>query len=94
MFREKVNKDSNLKLTTFDQKLFIELLTDNVKSICILQNLAYSFDYFQHVFIKPQKLKLDYVYRCPSIMSEHSRYTLSGLIVTATPNEVPFHLRR
>jgi hypothetical protein len=94
VFREKVNKDSNLKLTTFDQKLFLELLTDNVKSICILQNLAYSFEYFENVFIKPQKLKLDYAYRCPRIMSEHCRYTLNGLIVTSTPNEVSFNLPR
>lgn len=50
VFREKANKDSNLKLVSFDQRIILELLSDSAKSFSILQNLALSFEYYTSVF--------------------------------------------
>lgn len=88
MFREKVNKDSNLKVLSFDQRILLELLTEGGKSFAILQNLALSFDYYESVF-RPDKMKditLDYI--GPKIVGEFSKHALNGFIVSSTPNEV------
>ena len=46
MFRQKTNKDSNLKLVSFDQRILIDLLAESAKNFSILQNLVISFDYY------------------------------------------------
>lgn len=70
VFREKVNKDSNLRLTTFDQRILFDIITENTKSIAIFQNFTYSYEYFETIFIKPQKSRIEFEYRCPKLVNE------------------------
>ena len=80
----KVFKQQQIKLTTYDTHLLLELLQEGVKSSCIFQAHAYAKEYIQETarISLPEITEFD-----PVSAQQLEKNQMRGLIVHCTPND-------
>ena len=76
-------KEQQIRLTTFDDKLLMKMLTEGVKGFCCFQNHAYSEPYYEKLFRFGKRPE----YFCPVKAFKEMQNKTIGMIVNSTPND-------
>ena len=76
-------KEQQIRLTTFDDKLLMKMLTEGVKGFCCFQNHSYSEPYYEKLFRFEKRPE----YFCPVKAFKEMQNKTIGMIVNSTPND-------